>query len=126
MELATYADADGTNACPSIESLKRCVGSRRSTFRRLDELRQLGFLRDEGKSRFQGTTTRAVLLPNADDSEMTLADLRQQRDRRQQQQRDGQLRPARGTDPGGFVEWETASRHEFPELWRQLDAETLQ
>lgn len=126
IEIASYADSDGTNAFPSIESLQRILGdSRRTVFRRLAELKELGFIRDVGKSKYQGTTIREVLLPTSNENpEMTLPELRKLRARRQKQERDGQLRPAKDNDPGGYQEWEQCSRSEYPELWKMLDAET--
>ncbi len=122
LELSTYADGDGTNAFPSIRSLQRIFGdSRRTVFRRLADLKELGFIKDVGKSKFQGTTIREVLLPTTkENAEMTLPELRKLRARRQNQE----LRPAKGNDPGGYQEWEQSSRSQYPDLWKKLDLET--
>lgn len=47
VQLATYADADGTEIYPAAETLVTPSGLSRATiFRRLDDLRRLGFLTD--------------------------------------------------------------------------------
>jgi hypothetical protein len=62
--LSTYADPDGTSVMPGVES-KMCpfMGlTRRAVQYLLDDLKALGFLVDCGKSRFQGTTDRKLML----------------------------------------------------------------
>jgi hypothetical protein len=62
--LSTYADPDGTSVMPGVES-RMCphMGlKRRAVQYLLDDLKALGFLVDCGKSRFQGTMDRKLLL----------------------------------------------------------------
>lgn len=124
IELATYADADGTNACPSIESLQRIDGSsRRSIFRRLAELRELGLLVDVGKSKYQGTTVREIRLPSQQTDEADTISLAQLKREIERKRNNPHMRPASGNDPGGFAQWERDHRHDHPEVWQQFDAE---
>jgi hypothetical protein len=118
MELCSYANSDGSAIYASVSTMQRCSGSERTTFRRLDELKQLGLLRDEGKSRFQGTTVRSVLLPDEDDERMTVEELRKLRDRRRRQDRAGILLP------DGYRLWEEGSRRDYPECWEKLDLDS--
>jgi hypothetical protein len=121
MELASYAnDGDGSGACPSIKNLQRAIGSRRSTFRRLDDLKKLGLVVDEGKSRFQGTVVRRVVVGSTDDDSPTTKELRATRERRRKQERDGVI------PPGSAANWEQLSRifdHAAQKAWAIIDEE---
>lgn len=65
-ELASWADADGKHACPSLASLIRATGySRVTVWRRIQELESLGLLVSTGKSGYQGTAEYTVVIPGA-------------------------------------------------------------
>jgi len=52
MQLATFADGDGTRVRPSADRLHKALGWQRDTlFRYLNDLKRLGFLKDEEESR---------------------------------------------------------------------------
>lgn len=65
-ELASWANADGKHACPSLASLVRATGySRVTVWRRVQELESLGLLVSTGKSGYQGTADYTVVTPGA-------------------------------------------------------------
>jgi len=63
MQLATFADGDGTRIHPAAASLMKALGWQRDTlFRYLDDLGRLGFLGKEGRSKMRGTRQRFLNL----------------------------------------------------------------
>jgi hypothetical protein len=119
MELCTYADGDGSGACPGVKSLQRAIGSKSSVIRRLGDLKQLGLVEDEGKSRYQGTTVRRVILDEPS-VKVRANKLRALRERRRKQEADGEI------PPGSARNWEQLSRtvdHYDQPVWAFIDAE---
>ncbi len=63
MQLATFADGDGTRIHPGATRLMEALGWQRDTlFRYLDDLGRLGFLGKEGRTKMRGTRQRFLNL----------------------------------------------------------------
>src|SRR5260370_30588748 len=61
MQLATYADGDGTNITVGVERLRQELGMAKRTFyRRIDELTRLGFIEKDGRTHMRGTAVRHI------------------------------------------------------------------
>lgn len=61
VQIAKHADADGTNSFPSVTKIAEATGdSRRTVFRLLEDLRDLGFLHDEGIHSTRKTRIRTL------------------------------------------------------------------
>ena len=61
MQLATYADGDGSSIKPSVNTLARDLGwSGRTVNRRLRDLKTLGYVADKGTDEYHLTKIRAI------------------------------------------------------------------
>lgn len=66
LELRGYADSDGTNVEPAVATIAKSLGlSRRTVFRRFDDLKQLGLLIDEDRLGFDKPRRRHINLARA-------------------------------------------------------------
>jgi hypothetical protein len=64
VQLAGYADANGTSIRPSIKTLVAQTGfSRAKVFRQLDDLKELGFMERTGRHGQRGAAIRRLMLP---------------------------------------------------------------
>jgi hypothetical protein len=64
VQLATYANGDGSSVTVGIERLSLELGMpRRTLYRRISELKALGYLKNEGLVKEHGTARRRLILP---------------------------------------------------------------